>query len=80
MVRIDKIKKGGFMREYFSNAIIVGLAMAFLVHFCLIVKYGQYTIQEPNLAILVAELTLMIGFIAFGILGIVNYLKKADKE
>ena len=80
MVWVNTIKKrGGFMREYFSNAIIIGLAMAFLVHFCLIAKYGQQTIQEPNFAILVAEITLMIGLIAFGILGIVKYYKQENK-
>lgn len=68
------------MREYFSNVLIIGLAMAFLVHFCLIAKNGQQIIQEPNLAILVAEITLMIGLIAFGFSGIVNYYKKWGKN
>ena len=69
-----------YLREYFSNAIIIGLAMAFLVHFCLIAKYGQQTIQEPNLAILGAEITLMIGLIAFGVSGIVKYYKEIVKS
>ena len=68
------------MREYFSNTIIIGMATAFLVHFCLIAKYGQQLIQEPNFAILVAEITLMIGFIAFGISGIMKYFKKNRSE
>ena len=68
------------MREYFSNTIIIGMATAFLVHFCLIAKYGQQRIQEPNFAILVIEMTLMIGFIAFGISGIVQYFRKMGKE
>lgn len=77
MVWVDKMK---YLREYFCNAIMVGLAMAFLVHFCLIAKDGQQIIQEPNLAILVAEITLMIGFIAFGISGIVKYYKEIVKN
>ena len=55
------------MREWLTNTIIIGLSIAFLLHFSLMAIYGKILIQEPNHYILITEMVMMIGFIAFAI-------------
>ena len=55
------------MREWLTNAIMLGLSTAFLLTFWLIAKHGKILLQEPNIHILIAEMAMMIGFIAFAI-------------
>ena len=55
------------MREWLTNTIIIGLSIAFLLHFGLIAIHGAILIQEPNLYILIAEMVMMICFITFAI-------------
>jgi len=55
------------MREGLANIIVIGLSVAFLLHFSLIAIHGTILIQEPCPYILIAEMVMMIGFIAFAI-------------
>ena len=68
------------MREYFTNVLMVALAIAFLVHFTLIAKQGQVLIQEPNVAILGSEIVLMIAITGYGIFNLKKMLKRKEKE
>ena len=64
------------MREYLTNVFLIALAIAFLAHFALIVKYGGYFIQEPNSAILISEIVLLIGIVVFGILNLIKVIRQ----
>lgn len=55
------------MRVYFTNVLMIALSVAFLTHFALIVKYGGYQIQEPNMTILISEIAMFFGIIGFGV-------------
>jgi len=57
---------GSMRRRYFlANVVVIGLSVAFLVHFSLIAYYGQLVIGEPHLVVLVLEMTGLIGLIVF---------------
>ena len=64
------------MRVWLTNILMLAQAVAFLVHFGLIVKYGRYLIQEPNVAILVAEITLFLVIIGFGVYNLITYKRR----
>jgi len=64
------------MREVITNSVLLGLAIAFLVHFCLIAYYKQILIQEPSLLILITEMTGLVAIILFAMLN----LNKTVKE
>jgi len=60
------------MRYFLANMVIIGLSIAFLAHFGLIAYYGQVVIGEPQLLILVPEITGLIGLIVFAFLNLVR--------
>jgi len=60
-----------------TNALLAGLAIAFLVHFGLIVKYDQVLIQEPNPWILATEVALFVGCLALAAYNLVRLNKEA---
>ena len=63
-----------------TNALLGSLAIAFLVHFALIVIYGQQIIQEPNPLILVAEIAGLVGILAFAIWNMVRMIRKFNEK
>jgi len=64
------------MREWMTNAIMLGLACGFLVHFLRIGIYGFQLIAEPNSFILALEIVVMVIIIVFAIL---NFIKLARR-
>ncbi len=64
------------MREILTNIVMIALAIAFLVHFWLIVKYGGYFIQEPNPFILFTEIVGFIVIIGFGCFNLIDLFRR----
>ncbi len=60
------------LRWWMSNAIMLGLAVAFLVHFTKIALYGRIIIQEPNPIILSFEIAGLVAVVVFALL---NFIK-----
>ena len=54
---------------------MMGLAVAFIVHFALLKIHGELRITEPSLLIWSLELTGFIAIIIFGILNVKGELK-----
>lgn len=69
--RVDMRTWKLFFRRSLTNLLMMGLALAFLVHFGLIVAYGTVVIQEPNVIMLSLEIVLLVGIV---ILGIYNFI------
>lgn len=63
------------MREIITNILLIALAIAFLVHLALIVKYDGYFIREPNPFILYSEVTGFAVIIGFGVYNIVKRIR-----
>ena len=57
----------GSIGDLFANRLVVGLSCALLWHFSNIWRYGQYSIQEPNIAILFVETAFLLIVLGFGI-------------
>ena len=53
------------IRYILANVIVISLSTAFLIHFGLIVYYGQVVISEPYPLILALEMIGLIGLIVF---------------
>jgi len=66
--------------SYIKNALIIGMALAFLWFFSNIGRYGSHYIQEPNMPILICEVSLFISVLAFGIYGFVKDIKGGNNE
>ena len=64
------------LREFFTNSLLIALAIAFLAHFSLIAKYKQVLVQELNLSMLTAEITLFIVIIGLGVFNIIKLLRR----
>jgi len=64
------------VRNIFANILLLALALAFLMHFSLIIAWGQVTVQEPNRLILGLE---MAGLTAIAGLAVYN-LAKSRKD
>lgn len=64
------------LRDYFTNVLLIGQAIAFLWVFSLMARYGVVRIHEPNLTILILEIALFTGIIAFGIANIVRGVRR----
>ena len=60
------------MREWITNLLLIGISIAFLVHFIMIKIYGSVVISEPNKLILGLEIVGFIAIIGFGIWNIVK--------
>ena len=60
------------MREGLANIIIIGLSVAFLLHFSLIAIHGTILIQEPCRIILYSEITMLVAFIGFAIYNLIK--------
>lgn len=64
------------MRCWLTNGALLGTSLAFLWHFAMIARYGKVSIQEPNLAILTAEIIFMTGL---STLAVCNLVKEARR-
>lgn len=64
------------MKEYITNGLMMGLAVAFLVHFAFIVRYGRFEIQEPSPVVLWLEVLFLLGIVAFGIYNAIKVLRR----
>lgn len=53
------------MQYFLANIIVIGLSIAFLAHFGLIVYHRQVVISEPHPVILILEIKALIGLIVF---------------
>ena len=62
-------------REYITNVLLIGLALAFLIHFLLIVCYGEFYVREPNILILVLEIAGITAIIVLAVQNIIGGLK-----
>ena len=60
------------IRHVLANIIVIGLSLAFLVHFGLIAYYGQVVISEPHTVILALEIIGLTGLIVFGFVNLVR--------
>lgn len=60
------------IRHILTNMIVIGLSLAFLVHFGLIAYYGQVVISEPHTVILALEIIGLTGLIVFASLNLVR--------
>ncbi len=58
------------MRAVITNALLLGTASAFLVHFVLIGIYGYQIIAEPNPVILAVEIVSMFAIVLFASLNL----------
>jgi hypothetical protein len=66
------------MREGMANGLMLGLAIAFLWHFAMIVRYGQVLIQEPSPVVLWLEVVLLLGVAAFGIYNVIRVGRRGN--
>ena len=60
------------IRHILTNMIVIGLSLAFLVHFGLIAYYGQVVISEPHTVILALEIIGLTGLIVFASFNLVR--------
>jgi len=58
-----------------NSILVIALSTALLFHFVLIGVLGSFLIQEPNKVILMAEITLLLGCLIFGIIGLIKEVK-----
>lgn len=63
------------MRIWLTNILLLALAIAFLVHFSLILLYSEITIGEPNLLILGPEIGGMAIIAIFATVNLVQARK-----
>ncbi len=68
------------MKKTIPTIIMLGLAMAFLGHFALIVHYGSILIQEPNKIILATEVMLLVTVIIYGIYNLVEIIREHKRH
>ena len=54
------------IKHILAGLIIMGLGLAFLVHFALIAYYGSVRIQEPNALILWLEIAFLAAIFSYG--------------
>ena len=57
------------------DTLIIGLSAALLWHFSNIWRYGQYLVQEPNIAIRSLETAMLLFILAFGVGKYISDLK-----
>jgi len=62
-------------REYITNVLLIGLSIAFLIHFLLIVCYGEFYVREPNILTLALEVVGLTIIVVFAIKNIAGRLK-----
>ncbi len=65
----------GRLRWWMTNAIMLGMAIAFLVHFGFIVMYKTLTIQEPSLIILSLEIAGLVAIVVFAFLNLIKFFR-----
>ena len=63
-------------RFFFTNILMMLLAIYFLAHFILIAISGEVVISEPNTAVLAAEIMAMIGILIFAIANIIHFKRR----
>jgi len=63
------------IRQWLTNSLLIGMAIAFLYHVMLLFKW-QLLIQEPNQWILSAEVGLFVGCIILGLYNMVSLFKE----
>ena len=54
------------MKHALAASMLIGMSLAFLVHFALIVHYGAVEIKEPSLFILIAEIVGLFFIFGYG--------------
>lgn len=63
------------LRAILTNLLVLGMAIAFLVHFCLIAAYGAVTIYEHNTLVLALEIAFFSAVIVFAVLNIIKIFR-----
>jgi len=63
-------------KDFFADALVIGMSAAFLWHFSTIWRYGQYFAQEPNIVIRSLETIGFLFILAFGISKFIGDLKR----
>jgi len=64
------------IRNAIASCLAIGLAVAFLVHFSLIICWGQVLIQEPNPVVLWLEVAGLVGILGFSVWDLIQESKK----
>ncbi len=64
------------MVNYFLAWGLLAVTSALLVPFGLIVRYGSYTIQEPNTGILFSEIALLSALFCFPLVYLIKGLRR----
>jgi len=64
------------MRNAIADGAIIGLSISLLWHFSNIWRYGQHSIQEPNIIILSLETAGLLVILIFGISKCISDLKR----
>jgi len=63
-------------KDFFIDAVIIGMSASLLWHFSNIWRYGQYFAQEPNIIIRSLETVWFLFILAFGISKFIGDLKR----
>ncbi len=59
-------------RVALSNGLLIGMALAWLVPFIIILRYGSHVVLEPTVAILILEILLFLGIITFAVYNLIR--------
>jgi len=60
------------MRDWLTNAIVIGLSAVLLSHFCMIAIHGSFLIREPNIIILSSEITGLLAILSFAVVNMIR--------
>ena len=63
-------------RDWITNVLLIGQAIAFLWFLGQIAYYGNVLIREPNPVILIYEIALVTGIIALGVANIIKGVRR----
>lgn len=64
------------MKVFIAYVLVCALALAFLVHFIFIARYGRISIGEPNPFILWTEIAGLVVVLVFGVAGVIGEARK----
>jgi len=67
-------------RDFITNVTLMAVTIAWVYPFYNILRYGTHTVQEPNLTILILEIVMFIGIIAFAIANIISSIRRGKHD